>query len=96
MADIAGSRAQANDATVDAVENEPSPEQKLRRARADVAMCQRVVDELVEGQTQADRKAADVEKIYKAKQAEVKRMVTAAKRALREAEVALTEMEGES
>lgn len=89
MAESAGGRAAANDATVGAVAD-PSPQ----RLRADVVQCQRVVDELVEGAAQQAAKAAEVVAIYKSKERETERMITAAKRALADAEKALKTGEG--
>jgi N-methylhydantoinase B/oxoprolinase/acetone carboxylase alpha subunit len=89
MPETASARAGALDATIAVDENAPSPEQKLKRLRADVAQCQRVVDELVEGQDRADAKARHVESVYKAKQRETEKMITAARRALKDAKAAL-------
>lgn len=84
----ASTGATAEDATVDTVDN-PSPD----RLRADVAQCQRVLDELVDGEKAMKAKYTAVVRSHDSKLREVRRMVTAAERELKKAKAALKDGE---
>lgn len=89
MPDPVEAAASANDATVAAVATDADPQRRLSRLRADVVQTQRVLDELVEGAARAEAKAVEVDKVYKAKARETDKMITAARRAVKDAESAL-------
>lgn len=89
MPDSADAAAGALDATVAVDANPPNPAQVLRRLLADVAQCQRVLDELLEGSDRQAAKAVEVDRIYKAKAKETEKAIVAARRDLKDAEQAL-------
>lgn len=88
MPESAGGLSTAESATVTVVENPPDPAKALARLNADVAQCQRVLDELVAGQSDMKAKAVQVAKVYDSKAREVEKMITAARKALKDAEKA--------
>ena len=91
--------ASANDATVavDEYQSRTQDEQFLRalkRLRSDVDQCRRVVDELGDAPAKVEEKYAKYTKGKDAELKEARKMVTAAKQALKDAEKALKEAEG--
>lgn len=75
-----------------AVRSDPTEQQRRRKIRqADVAQCQRVLDELVAEQSDMKAKAVQVAKVYDSKAREVEKMITAARKAVKDAEAALKE-----
>ena len=94
MPDSAGGRAAAENATVDVAENPDDAYRRINRLRADVAQCQRVVDELEAGAASMAAKADEVAAIYKAKLRETANMIAAAHKAVKDAETALKAEEG--
>lgn len=95
MPDSAGAGAGALDAMVVKVENPDDATEvfdavhRVRRLTADVAQCQRVLDELETGAALMAAKAVEIDKIYKAKAKETDKMIVAARKALGNAERAL-------
>lgn len=92
MTSPGAARAAANDATVAAVENPPTPDEEARRVRrlhSDVAMCRRVLDELGDAPAKVEAKYAKFTKGMAAELKEAKAMVARARKALKDAEQAL-------
>ncbi len=106
MAEPSGARAAALKAEVAVAEN-PDPatadenplepadrERRLRRLRADVEMCQRVVDEMGDAPAKVEAKYAQRVKHQAAELKAAKRSVADAERALKAAQKALADEEG--
>lgn len=91
MPESGAARAAAENATVDTAANPEVAQRQLNRLYADVEMCRRVVDELGDAPAKVEAKYAKFTKGQDAELREAKKMVAAAKQALKDAEKALKE-----